>query len=87
MAKEKPNANETPRSRFLRLAPSRIEAALKKISLLGNLARAGYEYEPDEVKQMLAALDNAVDDIRQKFTKTPGKTKTGGFSFKHRSAA
>jgi hypothetical protein len=80
MAKPKADKNESPRERFLRLAPPRVDAALKKISLLGNLSRSGYEYEPHEVKQMIAALEEAVAEVKQKFTrKSTGKSV--GFSF------
>jgi hypothetical protein len=80
MAKPKADKNETPRERFLRLAPPRVDAAVKKISLLGNLSRSGYDYEAQEVKQMIAALEQAVADVKQKFArKSTGKTV--GFSF------
>jgi hypothetical protein len=73
--------NETNRGKFLRLAPTRMEAALKKISLVGNLAGAGYEYQAGEVKQLIAALTDAVTQVEAKFTnKKTGKR--GGFSFK-----
>jgi hypothetical protein len=72
---------ETARDKFLRLAPARMEAALKKISLVGNLGGAGYDYQPGEVKQMLEALKAAVDEVETKFgNKRSGKR--GGFSFR-----
>jgi hypothetical protein len=80
MAKPKADKNETPRERFLRLAPPRVDAALKKISLLGNLSRSGYEYEPHEVKQMIVALEEAVAEVKQKFTRKP-TSKRVGFTF------
>lgn len=75
------SGSETPRDKFLRLAPARMEAALKKISLVGNLGGAGYDYQPGEVKQMLEALKAAVEEVETKFgNKRSGKR--GGFSFR-----
>jgi hypothetical protein len=72
---------ETPRDKFLRLAPARMETALKKISLIGNLGGAGYDYQPSEVKQMIDALRAAVGEAESKFgNKRSGKR--GGFSFR-----
>jgi hypothetical protein len=81
MAKAKAATNESPRERFLRLAPPRVDAALKKISLIGNLARNGYEYEPVEVKQMIGALEDAVAEVKQKFARKKEPNKKVGFTF------
>lgn len=79
---------ETAREKFQRLAPSRVEAALKKISLIGNLAGHGYDYEPPEAKQMLKALQDEVDEVARKFNKPKsGKKGAGGFSFANARAA
>lgn len=86
MAKAKADRNETARDRFLRLAPARMDAALKKINLIGNLARNGYEYEQAEVKQMIDALENAVAEVGHKFTKKASGKKLGfAFSAKRRT--
>jgi hypothetical protein len=72
---------ENARDKFLRLAPARMETALKKISLIGNLGGSGYDYQPNEAKQMLDALKDAVEDAATKFgNKRTGKR--GGFSFR-----
>jgi hypothetical protein len=60
---------ETARGKFLRLAPARMETALKKISLVGNLAGPGYQHEPYEAVQIIKALTAAVDDVERKFNK------------------
>lgn len=79
--KKTKGAAETPRDKFLRLAPARMETALKKISLIGNLGVGGYECQPSEVKQMIEALRAAVDEAESKFgNKRSGKR--GGFSFR-----
>lgn len=79
--KRKGAGPETAREKFTRLAPARMEAALKKISLVGNLGGSGYEYQPGEVKQMIEALTTAVQEAESKFgNKRTGKR--GGFSFR-----
>ena len=76
--------NETPRERFLRLAPPRTESALKKIKIIGNLAGPGYQWEPAEAQQMLDAIFDAVHDLKRKFEKAKAKRsgEKGGFKFK-----
>ena len=74
-------AGESRRDRFLRLAPPRTEAALKRIELLGNLASSAYQYEPAEAQQILDALFDAVHDLKRKFEKAKAGKK-GGFTFK-----
>jgi hypothetical protein len=81
MAKARAATNESPRERFLRLAPPRVDAALKKIGLIGNLSRNGYEYELAEVKQMINALEDAVEDVKQKFSRKKETNKKAGFAF------
>jgi hypothetical protein len=78
-SKSKSKKAETAREKFLRLAPARMEAALKKISLLGNLAGAGYQHESAEAKKMIDALIAAVDEVADKFNKI--KKGKRGFSF------
>ena len=76
----KKNKSETPREKFLRLAPPRMEVALKKISLVGNLAGSGYQYDPSEAKDIVEALDHAVQEVSNKFNK--GKRGGKGFAFR-----
>jgi hypothetical protein len=70
---------ETGREKFLRLAPARMETALKKISLVGNLAGPGYQHEQYEATQIIKALTEAVDDVARKFHKAKSGKK--GFVF------
>ena len=73
---------ESARAKFERLAPTRMNTALKKISLVGNLAGSGYEYDPAQAKKMLGALTDAVEDVRRKFTaQRAGQKSGGGFAF------
>lgn len=73
---------ETPRGRFLRLAPARTTSALKRIKLLGNLAGSSYEYTKTEAAQIVEALFDATHDLKRRFEK---KTKTKGFEFKEKA--
>jgi hypothetical protein len=75
---------ETARDRFLRLAPPRMDGALKKIKLLGNLAGSGYQYEPNEAQEMVDALTQAVDEVRDKFSKSKSSSRKTGFEFKRK---
>jgi hypothetical protein len=77
-AKEK-STGETSHDKFRRLAPPRVESALKKIGLVGNLAGSGYHHEPNEGKEVVQALTEAVEEVAQKFKGGKGKR---GFSFR-----
>jgi hypothetical protein len=75
-----PPANESKRDKFLRLAPARTDAVLRRIKQLSNLAGSGYEWEPGEVQQMLDAVFDAVHDMKRKFERKR-QTTSKGFSF------
>jgi len=77
--------NETPRERFLRLAPARTEKTLQRIKQLGNCAGHGYEYTPEEAQQIMDVLFDAVHDLKRKFE---GRVKGGkkSFAFKRSNA-
>jgi hypothetical protein len=77
--------DESPRARFLRLGPKRVESAIKRIGLVGNLAGSGYQCEPAEAQQIIEALFDAVHDLKRKFEKK-AKGKKAGFSFKKKAA-
>ena len=71
---------EGKHQKFLEIAKPRMDSALDKIRLVGNLSnRATYEYSETEIKQMVKALEQATEDMAQRFTPaSKGKT---GFSF------
>jgi hypothetical protein len=86
-AEKKAAKSETARERFLRLAPARTTAALKRIELLGNLTGSSYQYEPDEAQQILDAMFDAVHDLKRKFEKAKArKSGRAGFTFVAKSA-
>jgi len=66
---------ETGAEKFVRLAEQRMGNALKYIGLVGNLAGPGYERSPEQVEQILTALQDAVDRVKDRFGgKSPAAT-------------
>ena len=61
---------ESKHDKFKRLATQRVTNAIKKIELLGNLATSGYESTPEEVEKIFKALQDTLDGVKEKFSKT-----------------
>ena len=56
------------RNKFVELAEKRMTKALKDIHLIGNLSnKNNYQYTSEDAKKMIAALENAVKNIKKKF--------------------
>lgn len=69
-------------AKFEQLAEKRMNVALKKISLLGNLSHTGnYEYTDAHVAQILRSLKLAVREVESRFS-NKGKAEDTGFKFK-----
>ena len=62
-------AGESKSDRFKRLASKRVVNAISKIELIANLAAPSYEYTPEEVAKILAALQGSVDKVKAAFSK------------------
>ncbi|MCX5726903.1 MAG: hypothetical protein NT030_07020 [Candidatus Saganbacteria bacterium] len=62
-------AGESKGDRFKRLASKRVVNAIQKIELITNLAAPSYEYTPEEVAKILAALQGSVDKVKGAFSK------------------
>lgn len=63
---------ETKRQKFQRMLAIRLPKAVKAVELLGNLARkSDYEWSTLELQNMADTLDDAVDDVLEKFGKKP----------------
>ena len=59
---------ETKRDKFVRLAESRVNNALKQIELIGNLSNTrAYEYTKNDVEDIIKTLKNAVSDLEHIF--------------------
>ena len=72
MADENPEEeikDESKEERFKRLAATRVNKALDKIRLLGNLAKPQYEYTPEQVEQIIVALQSGIAEVEEKFQK------------------
>lgn len=60
---------ETKRDKFKRLAENRVNATIKEISLIGNLAnKSNYEYSKEDVDKIIKTLKKSVSDLESKFT-------------------
>lgn len=66
--KEAP-VNESKESKFKRLAEKRVNVALQKIGLIGNLANPNYAYNPEQVEKIIVALSAAIAEVEEKFQK------------------
>lgn len=60
---------ESKEQKFKRLADKRVNAALEKIRLIGNLASSHYEFTPQQVKKISDSLHGAVNEVEKLFQK------------------
>jgi hypothetical protein len=60
---------ESKADRFKRLAEFRVNNAVAKIGLIGNLASTNYEFTAEQVEKILAMLKHSVEDVEKKFQK------------------
>jgi hypothetical protein len=80
MAKIKKSA-ESKRQKFERIAERRMNAALKVIRLLGNLAdRRNYDYSESHVQQILGAVEQEVRVLKSRF-RSDGAESSKRFKF------
>jgi len=70
---EKKIVNETPEEKFKRLATLRVNNALDKIRLIGNLSGSGYKYTDEQSRVIIESLKSAVGDVEAKFSKVAKK--------------
>jgi ribosome-associated translation inhibitor RaiA len=61
--------NETRSDRFRRLASKRVQAALDKIRIVGNLANPANEYSQEDAAKIIAAIDGAAAEMRDRLNK------------------
>ncbi len=56
------------REKFVELAETRVNRAIKDLQLIGNLSNRGaYEYSPDDVKKIFRALQKELDTAKARF--------------------
>ena len=72
-----PGHKETRHERFLRIAPKRINRAMKAVDRIGNCAASGYEFTPAEFEKMAEALRGKVEQVlsvlRRRLDRQEGK--------------
>ena len=61
--------SETREEKFKRLAEKRVNAALDKIRLIGNLASPQYAFNPEQIERIITALQAALAEVEEKFQK------------------
>lgn len=65
------------RQKFVDLAESRVNRAIKDIRLIGNLANKGaYEYSEDDAKQIVRALQKELDAAKSRLLGDSGGKDT-----------
>lgn len=69
------HANESKEAKFKRLAEKRVDAALQKIGLLGNLATPSYSYSSEQVEKIIVALTASVAEVEEKFQKVLDRSR------------
>jgi hypothetical protein len=68
-----------PRERFVSLANSRVNAAIKQIRLVSNLSnRKNYEYSAEDAAKIARTLQREIDELKVKFK---GEERNGSSSF------
>jgi ABC-type Fe3+-hydroxamate transport system substrate-binding protein len=63
-------------TKFIELANKRVNKTIKDIQLIGNLAnKQNYDYTEQQAKQIIKALQQELDEVKQSFTNTNTSTK------------
>jgi CHASE1-domain containing sensor protein len=60
---------ETARQRFVRLVNPRMNAAIKRIQLVGNLSASQYDFSEADVNAIEIALHTEVEAVLNRFRK------------------
>jgi hypothetical protein len=68
--KEQGATTETPRARFLRLAPPRVQGALNRLRQIGNLGGHGYESTEADREKIITAIFDGVHEMKRRLEKT-----------------
>ncbi|MGL9744753.1 hypothetical protein [Enterococcus sp. DIV1368e] len=76
---------ENKKDKFVRLGESRVNDAIKKIRLIGNLSnKNNYEYTSEQVNEIITVLKSEIEDVQKKFTAQQNK-RDDKFQFRKRS--
>jgi len=71
---------ESKEEKFKRLAEPRVNNALDKIRLIGNLASSQYSFTNEQVEKIIESLSTATAELEDKFQKV--MDRKSGKSFK-----
>jgi len=67
------------REKFVELAESRVNRAIKDLQLIGNLSnRSAYEFSDADIKKIFGAIQKAVDTAKGRFARD-GEATGGEF--------
>ncbi|MGH1647791.1 hypothetical protein ABE945_08515 [Enterococcus gilvus] len=59
---------ENKQDKFIRLGENRVNDAIKKIRLIGNLSnKNNYDYTDEQVNEIITALKFEIEDVQKKF--------------------
>ena len=68
--------------KFEQLAERRVNEAVKKISIIGNLSNKGnYDYTDEHIKQIVSTLRKEIGKVQSRFD-NKGRSEKQGFKFK-----
>ena len=71
---------ESDREKFVKLAESRVNKAIKDIQLIGNLSnRSNYDYTDSDVDMIFKALSQEIATCRKRFEMSKPKNGAAGF--------
>ena len=74
MAEDGPFDDESRRERFVRIAQRRTQVVMERLRILSNCAnRAAYEYTPEDVEKIFAAIQREMEQARGKFERRKGR--------------
>ena len=69
--------DESDRKKFVRLANSRVNKAIKAIQIVGNLSnRSNYSYSEFDVEKIFRTLQNELKACRQRFSNEKADEKS-----------
>lgn len=71
---EKRAEKRDPEAKFRELAIARVNRTLQDLRLVGNLAnKKSYEWDDAQARKIIKALEQGVEQVKQKFLQTAGK--------------
>jgi len=68
------------RRKFAELGTNRVNKAINDIRLIGNLSnKTNYDYSDADVRQIMKALREAINEAENRFKKSQSKSRDTGF--------